>query len=105
MNFSFKSNDRNGIKHSTSKKANITIPNIRNKIYSLKSVLAKSITMFCLVLLMTTSVFSLNTFATTNASNSNNNGSSNAILNSTTLSSDAFLNGVDNVTTKVLLEM
>ena len=99
MNFSFRRTDRDGMKHPISKKTNINEPNIRNKIYFLKSLSTKSITMFCLVLLITTPVFSLSTFATNNnASNSNNNGSSNAILNSTTMSSDAFLNGVDNVT-------
>ena len=99
MNFSFRRADRDGMKHPISKKTNINEPNIRNKIYFLKSLSTKSITMFCLVLLITTPVFSLSTFATNNnASNSNNNGSSNAILNSTTMSSDAFLNGVDNVT-------
>ena len=98
MNFSFRRTDADGIKLLSYKKTNMNEPNIRNKIYSLRSVLTKSITIFCLVLLITTPVFSLNTFATSNASNSNNNGSSNAILNSTTMSSDAFLNGVDNVT-------
>ena len=98
MNFSFRRADRDGINHTTYKNANINGPNIRNKISSLKSVLTKSLTMFCLVLLITTPVFSLSAFATNNASNSNNNGNSNAILNSTTMSSDAFLNGIDNVT-------
>ena len=98
MNFSFRRVDRDGINHPTSKKTNLNVPNIRNKIYSLKSISNKSITMFCLVLLITTPSFSLSTFATSNASNSNNNGSSSAILNSTTMSSNAFLNGVDNVT-------
>ena len=98
MNFSFRRADRDGIKHPTSNKVNINEPNIRNKIYSLKSLLTKSITMFCLVFLLSTPVLSLNTFATSNASNSNNNGSSNAFLNSTTPSSDVLLNGADNVT-------
>ena len=98
MNFPFRRTDRNGMKHPISKKTNINEPNIRNKIYFLKSLSTKSITMFCLAPLITTLVFSLSTFATNNnASNSNNNGSSNAILNSTTMSSDAFLNGVENV--------
>ena len=64
MNFSFRRTDRDGIKHPISKKTNINEPNIRNKIYSLKSLSTKSITMFCLVLLITTPVFSLSTFAT-----------------------------------------
>ena len=98
MNFSFRRADRDGIKHPTSNKVNINEPNIRNKIYYLKSLLTKSMTMFCLVLLLSTPVLSLNTFATSNASNSNNNGNSNAFLNSTTMSSDVLLNGVDNVT-------
>lgn len=98
MNFSFRRTDRDGVKHPSSKKANIIGPNIRNKIYSLKSLLTKSITMFCLVLLITIPIFSLSTFATNNASTSNNNGSSNTILNFTTMSSDALLNGTDNVT-------
>lgn len=98
MNFSFRRVDRDGINHPTSKKTNINVPNIRNNIYSLKSILNNYMTMFCLVLLITTPAFSLSTFATSNASNSNDNGSRSTILNSTTMSSDAFLNGVDNVT-------
>jgi alkaline phosphatase len=98
MNFSFRRTDRDDVKHPSSKKANINGPIIRNKIYSLKSLLTKSITMFFLVLLITIPVSSLSTFATNNVNTSNNNGSNNAILNSTTMSSDALLNGVGNVT-------
>ena len=41
MKFSFKSTDRDGIKHPISKKVNINEFNIRNIIYTLKSIFIK----------------------------------------------------------------
>ncbi len=43
MNFSFKRTDGDGIKHPISKRVNINGPNIRNKIYILRSILTKSL--------------------------------------------------------------